>query len=146
MDTLTLPSIGECRFNARECRRWAEASANEQSRKALLEVAEIWAARARNEQATIRLRESEVKARLSIGFRSSNRPLQMRQERPDWARLPGSLELVKFARHGRNCARDRTRVKAPLLEEASPHSCERAIAWGLAVSVIVLTVAMIWRG
>lgn len=126
-----MPSIGEWRFYARECRLWAEASANEQIRKALLEVAEIWAARARNEQATISS-ATAVKARLNIGFRSSSGPLQMRQERPAWARLPSSLELIKSARHGRNCAGNRTRMKESLLEEASPHSSAPAIAWGLA--------------
>jgi len=47
---VTVATIGECRFYALECTRWAEASANEQIRKTLVEVAKIWAKRALDEQ------------------------------------------------------------------------------------------------
>jgi hypothetical protein len=68
----------------------------------------------------------------------------MRQKRPDLVKLPNLRAPIVLIRRGRNCASDRARRRLP--NEAPPRSSEPAIAWGLAVSAIVITVVMIGWG
>lgn len=143
---LTRPTIGECRFYARECTRWAEACGDKLTRKILLEVADIWAKRALAEQATNHPCATELKSQLSVGLRCSSGRLYMQGKRPDLERLPNLPKPPVLARCSGKSTRDYTRGQNPLLDDAAQRSSEPAIAWGLAVSAIVIAVVMIGWG
>jgi hypothetical protein len=132
-----VPNIGEYRFYARECARWAEASTNEPIRKALLEVAKVWATHAVNEQATIRPQPTELKSHLSVGLRCSSGRLYMRQKHPNQQKPQEPMVLARHNNAG---------GKEAVPDELPRPSSERAIAWGLAVSAIVMTAVMIGWG
>jgi hypothetical protein len=127
MDTFTGPTIGECRFYARECTRWSEASGSELTRKILLEVADIWAQRALPEQAANHPRATEPKSQLSVGLRCPSGRLYMQGKRPDLKILLSLPKPRILARPSDNSAKNTRERGSPSLTRRPRISLRRPL-------------------
>jgi hypothetical protein len=141
-----MATVAECRFYARECARWAEASSVEHVRKTLLEVARTWSERAYEERAAAYLRTTEPEKQPPVGCSRSCRNLHVRQKHPA-REMPLNRKIsVQSAPLVSAGSVGSTRGKDRVPEHARPHPSDVHIGWCFAIFLLAATATVIGWG